>query len=176
MIKFSESIVDFNKQQAKAVASYLSGIGTKVRVILEKENDDSDFWIIETNKQGVVSKFRSMAAGIRLAARLQREAVKTAEARRFYTVEKMTCVAVPLLHSEEVTVAEYAADEVSRMAGEGEIRSDRDGVREYDFAAPWRWSDEALLPRYEGLLMRYTYDDESGTNVRKVWGLLRVKM
>lgn len=100
---------------------------------------------------------------------------------RFYKVghysASLQCVAVPLTRDEKYAVSDYAADVVSSIATEGDEIVSENSDYEIDavtYSTAVEWKRDVILPRFAGLLVRYTYDHQNGTNVDAIYGLLKV--
>lgn len=102
------------------------------------------------------------------------DVVRESLSKRYYEIDRKRCIAIPLCADELRAVKEYAGNYVCSYASEGRVvDSWPSGATVYDIEAPWR--DEPLLPQFCGLLVRYSYESEAGTDVMSVWGLLEVR-
>ena len=95
------------------------------------------------------------------------DAVRESLSQRFYLLDRQRCIALPLCDAERAAVDEFASMAASNDAGGG-IPCGSD----FDCVTGWRF--EQLLPQFSGLLVRYSYTSENGTDVIGVWGLLPV--
>lgn len=108
------------------------------------------------------------------------KAINAAIANRMYKVghysEASNCVALPLTREEKYAVEDFASNIASELAGEGTVTSENkdmeDGIVTFQLVTEWK--HEAILPRFAGLLISYSYSRINGTYVEEVHGLLKV--
>lgn len=90
---------------------------------------------------------------------------------RFYKLDGKPALTFPLTREQLAALGDFPGSQVSSLAGEGRFLADLSTDETHVFDLATGWSYDNLLPEFDGLLIRYSYNREDGSAVWIVWGL-----
>ena len=98
---------------------------------------------------------------------------------RKYNLEgRYDSVILPLADTERDAVLEFVRNAVMEQACNGRRVSPQPETVDDLQSGVWEdeihWRYEMLLPRFDALYVRYSYDRQNGTDVEGVWGIIKV--